>query len=107
MSVTIYIKNPNNGGGWVDGLSMNVSSRNFGTLWSALGFPVDFSGEMDGRKLSKALDVIDTDLALRQYRTDDNFVDFGISRQQVDRYVIALKRLAIAAEKMELPMAWA
>ena len=104
MSVTIYTRNVDEGLGEV---SINMSNRNFATLWSALGFEVELMGEMDARKLRSAVNTMPSSLMIRPSTTDGNFIDCGVSHAQVDRYIETFTQLCDEAERMETPVQWA
>jgi len=104
MSVTIYTRNVDNGLGDV---SLNVSSRNFATLWSSLGFEVEFDGEMDARILRRAVDAMPSALMARPGTVEGNFIDCGITHEQIDYYIENLRQLCDEAERAETPVQWA
>ena len=70
---------------------LNLSNRNFSTLWHALGLEFDWSGSIDSAIVLRALDTFDPEMALRSDKCESNWVDYGITREQVDRYVNMLR----------------
>jgi hypothetical protein len=88
---------------------INLANRNFIVLWKAIGLKIDcsdFSGQLDGRVLRRAIKTIDVEAVVRKPEIDDNFMDFGISRSQVDNYIEQLTRIALEAERRESNVCW-
>lgn len=83
MSVTIQNK-------------LNMSNRNFCTFFSALGAEFDsqdLCGEFDSKELLILLSSFDPELAIRADNQQGNILQFGITKEQVERYVKTLTEL--------------
>jgi hypothetical protein len=90
MSVTIFIE--------VDSeIYLQVSNRNFGILWSALGLEVEYMGEMNGLDIRWAVDHIDLGY----------FSDCEVSDMQVSYYLKKLNELWNEAYWKKMPIQWA
>jgi hypothetical protein len=72
---------------------MNISNRNFKTLWHALGLEFDWCGSIDNVIVLRALDTFDPEMVLRSDNCGPNWVDYGITREQVNRYVSVLRNI--------------
>jgi len=83
MSVTIAPTNAFSN----DAPYLNVSNRNFATLWNALGLDVgDWVGEIDPLDVMCALRRFDPSLVVRETIEDGCMISCGITPEQVERY---------------------
>jgi len=107
MSVTIAVRNDKSD------LFMNLSNRNFSTFWSALGLNVKdgLFGREYPQKILDRLRTFEPALALRE--TEESvgaqgcqMIDFGITPEQVRRYVWNLKKICDEAERKEEFVVW-
>ena len=90
---------------------MNLSNDNFRTFTSALGLEAGWTGETSPHTVLQLLNAFDPALSLRV--TEKRFnegqvrsVTFGITPEQVERYVTCLKAIALAAEQREETIVW-
>ncbi len=107
MSVSIYVGRYE---------VINISNRNFSTLFSALGFDVSSAdglvGQVSGEDLEKALEATPPEMVDRQptHGIGDKgcmWFEGGIMPEQVDRYYMFLYQGAKNAQLLNLPVTWA
>ena len=105
MSVTIRINgdpNPKN--------QLNLTNRNFATLWAALGLEHEPVGEIDPRPVAERCRSTPPELLVRASRTEagngPTLVDCGISYRQAARYLAILNLLANVAARREEKLIW-
>lgn len=85
---------------------LNMSCRNFGTLWSSLGLSRQSEGTIHPLVLKRVLDSFIPDLAVRSPFMIDNVYDFGISNEQIITYVAKLLMICDEALKREELVCW-
>lgn len=85
---------------------LNLSNTNFCTLMNALGFDFDCFGEIDPRRMLKALNRIPSGLVCREASQEGNHLYAGICPEQADRYFRTLTEIASEAERREEKILW-
>lgn len=86
---------------------VNMTNANFRTLMSALGMEVEDFGELDPRRLRKAVQRIPAALIQREDRQEnDNLYIQGISEIRAQSYLTKLLELTREAERREDKIVW-
>ncbi len=105
MSVTIRINNDPNPDN-----ELNITNRNFATLWAALGLDHQWTGQIDARLVAQRCQSTPPELVMRESRMDNSHCvcvyDCGISYEQASRYLARLGLLARVAARREEPLVW-
>ena len=99
---------------------LNIANANFKTLWNALGLEcraaemgflgatvVESSdGEIDSRRILKALKCFSGELLVRGTVTNANHIYCGINPEQAARYIFELGKIAMEAARREEKIVW-
>ena len=99
MSVSIYPENHRD-------QHLNLNGRNFATLWSALGLPADWCGELQPHAILESLKTLEPALVQRRKTTEGIWSEYGIEHQQIQRYIRKLTKICDIAEKEETKVVW-
>jgi hypothetical protein len=89
---------------------LNVANGNFARLWAALGLPIKYQGEVDPRRLRRALrvghEIVQRGTELHQELGKATTINFGITDEQAQRYWRALEEICDVAERREELVIW-
>ena len=88
---------------------LNMANGNFHTVFCALGvsgIEFDYVGEIEPRKLLKAIQRTHQDLFVRATQRTLNIINCGIGREQADNYISKLVEICEEAIKREEKVCW-
>lgn len=85
---------------------VSVQEANLQVLWHVFGIKYSPAGEVDPRRLSKALKKINLSLLVRGGREDGDTIYAGISPALAERYLREFKNLSDEACRREETIVW-
>jgi hypothetical protein len=85
---------------------LNMSNRNFSSLWHALGYEFDYSGEIHPFKLYNDLQTLQPQLVTRSPFSSHNIYEYGLDAERVQFYIDKLLSICQEAMKREENLCW-
>lgn len=85
---------------------LNIANGNFDSFMRGWRCGLENCGSMDGRKLLWLLDQVQQERCTRAASQRDRYIDFGLSDEQVSRYLGVLSEIANEAIRRESPVVW-